>query len=467
MSPQTSRHVPHKRKNRIGFLGLCQSLLFAALLISANTFYTPAAAADTDSFNEVFNGIGQYEYLAKGAGTRGNPETGAWTGTGEITLNIPDTANIVMARLIWTGRTNAYDADGIQVGMDGNAPSRVTATYQVLQEPWCCNAQQRLESAEITALIEPGTHTYQVSDHEHATNPTGDFLNYGVGIWVIYEDASVDWGKLAVFEGQDSFYRLWTPPRGPHTQVRCFDFDPSPEDRIIETTHFVSGVDTQYGLRSNAFWYMTGSGEKPPADELPGLIGRAGATGYRPTDGYPFQSYSDLEWDNFTPVGGLRVNANDTWICFQVESGDSQNLAGLNNEGVMASGMWGMFAIKVPVVPPTAVTLTEFRVARVDGYDVTLHWETAAETNHFGFNLYRAPAHNASEMTKIGFMPAQASGGAAQGAVYTFEDVAPAAGSWMYWLESVDTSGSSERHDPVTAVVTGQYMRYLPVITKN
>ena len=209
-------------------------------------FAGTAGAVQTDvSFTQVFQDFGQYEVVAIGVGTRGNPGDGSWTGAGDIAISIPDTANIVMARLMWTGRSNQYDPDGVLFQVDGGPQTQISATTQYSQDPWCCNAQQRHESADITNLMQPGTHVYRVSDHEHGMSPTGDFLNYGTGIWVVYEDLSVPLGELTVYEGQDSFFRNWSPPRGPHTDVNCADFTSSTFARNLETKHLISGVDTQ------------------------------------------------------------------------------------------------------------------------------------------------------------------------------------------------------------------------------
>lgn len=468
MRPQALFHANAARQQLFGLLKIFLLVLIPGLLtIVVASLTVPPVNADTDNFDEAFRGTGRYAYVAQGIGTRGDPNTGEWSGAGDIVLEIPDSATIVLAHLIWTGRSNIYDPDGLLVGVDGGPQTAVTAVVQHMQDPWCCGAQQRWEIGDVTNLIQPGTHVYNVRGHNHATSPTGDFLNYGVGIWVVYEDASEEVAEMVVFEGQDSFFRLWSPPRGPHTQVRCYDFAPSESDRVIEMTHFVSGIDRQVDVRSNAFWYLSGSGEKPGPDPEPGLIGLPGAVGYRPTGGYPFQSYSGLEWDNFTPVGGILINAGDTWVCFQVESGDSQDLAGLGNQGLMASGMWGMFAIRLPVQEPTAVTLTDFRVQSVWGKMVTLRWETAAEQDHFGFNLYRGETNDFAAAQQIHFTPAAEPGGATGGAVYIYQDSVPAAGSYWYWLESVDTNGERERSEAAEAAVSGVYSLHFPLIGRS
>jgi hypothetical protein len=87
---------------------------------------------------------------------------------------------------------------------------------------------------------------------------------------------------------------------------------------------------------------------------------------------------------------------------------------------------------------PTAVKLLYFRVEGVNGQKVTLSWRTAAEIDHYGFNLYRSADTNIANASLIHFEAAAQVPG---GSLYTFTDTTPSAGQWYYWLSDVDTSG--------------------------
>lgn len=117
---------------------------------------------------------------------------------------------------------------------------------------------------------------------------------------------------------------------------------------------------------------------------------------------------------------------------------------------------------------PTAVTLLYFRVDSVNGRAVKLVWETAAEIDNFGFNLYRAPVANLDQAVKIHFEPAGASG---LGNQYTHTDTVPHYGVWWYWLADVDTSGQETYHPPVqvdlVAQAVLQHQIFIPLMTKN
>lgn len=461
----------------IGAIFICGLLLYVHQAREQKS-----VSADVDFF-EVFRDNGNFFVASGGVGTRGVPLTGDWTGEGDITLDIPDTATIVLARMIWTGRSNAFDADGVAFARDGVPLGTFTADFQFEQDPWCCGGAAQLhESAVITNEILPGSHTYTISDHEHGVSPNTNNLNYGVGIWVVYEyndpalPADLE-RETIVYQGQDSFFRSWAPPRGPHTEVRCATFPPSPRQRSADITHLVSGIDTWDStnnvdrLRSVAVWSETGTGTPPPADEvdftsgndIPSLgLRQPDAIGYDPSGVYPLQSYAQLEWDNFN-MPELIIPANDEWLCFQIESGDRFDLAGLGGAGLDASGMWNLFALSI-FDPTLSVDLVDFEATAVSPTNVQISWETASETDNFGFNLYRGETNDFDAAELVHFEPASTTSGA-DGAEYVVNNTVPSVGYYYYWLEDIDTSnGAKTLHGPVLVHVSLFSNEYLPLI---
>ncbi len=477
---------PTQVKTRLWGLIIWLTLLFVlfisiGFLIATNV---SQVAADTVDFVEEFRATGRYGFAANGVGTRGDPITSAWTGSGTFTLTIPSTANISLARLIWTGRSTDFDLNGVLLERDGVpvGGGLITSDYKYSQDPWCCSGAKQLhESQIITNLILPGTHTYTVSDHQHGTAPVGNNLNYGVGIWVVYQDNSEPEGEVVIYQGQDSFFRLWDPPRGPHTQVRCATFAADTQDRVADVIHLVSGVDTfdsntgMTRMRSVAFWHETGSGAMPPADETPSLVSREPTLSTRPNaEGlispgqFPLQSYANLEWDNFRLTGGIDIPAGNTWSCFQIESGDSTNLSGLvpnpATGPLQASGMWNLFAIRLRPATTTDVDLISFTGHDTPDQQVTLNWETAVEVNNYGFNLYRSDTDQFPGGSPIGFVSSDANG--SSGATYQYEDTVPNYGEWYYWLEDIDTKEGATLHGPVKVLVSRFQNQYFPLISR-
>ncbi|MEM7331345.1 MAG: hypothetical protein AAF490_04565 [Chloroflexota bacterium] len=481
-------------------------LLFL-LFITPIVFLSPnSTSADTQGLQLILQETGYLDFVAFGTGTRGDPATNADVGVGTFVLDLPsDMAQVRSARLIWTGRTekqgqpNIYDDDGVMLSINGATAVNIMADSQVEQDPWFPSQQgnqvvQLHESADVTALIQAliplgGTYSEEinitVTDHEHGTQAAGqnpDYdLNYGVGMWVIYEYPGAPnepLSEVLMYEGQDSFFRNWTPPRGPHSDVQCVSFPPSVDDRIVEMTHLVSGVDLMAdpdGKRSNAFWFMTGTGTAPTFNSPePGIIAQPGAMGFVPDpaiDNYPLRSSEMLEWDNFVTGDFVQIPAGNEWACFQIESGDSQNLSGQNNAHLAASGMWNFFGIRMPSdepppppPPPTAVSLVSFTGEHLGQQDGLIKWVTDQEIDNFAYNLYRSSAADFATSTLIHQKPTKVAGGTGPGATYDHVDTVPQFGRWWYWLEDVDTEGNKTQHGPIYIDYSQFIRRYLPII---
>ena len=112
---------------------------------------------------------------------------------------------------------------------------------------------------------------------------------------------------------------------------------------------------------------------------------------------------------------------------------------------------------------PTAVELKSFQVNAIDDIQVKIAWETAAEIDNFGFNLYRSQGRSSAQAELIRFAPA--AGGLA-GHRYEYTDILPASGQWYYWLSDVDTYGKETFHSIGYATVsTGINHRFfMPVL---
>lgn len=118
---------------------------------------------------------------------------------------------------------------------------------------------------------------------------------------------------------------------------------------------------------------------------------------------------------------------------------------------------------------PLGVSLSSF-TATPQGNAILVTWETAAELNNAGFNLYRGasaegPWTRLNESLIAPQYPGQVLGG-----VYEWLDETAAPGVLYYYrLEDVDTDGGRTFYDPVSAVVGGlqpHYTVYLPFVSK-
>lgn len=99
---------------------------------------------------------------------------------------------------------------------------------------------------------------------------------------------------------------------------------------------------------------------------------------------------------------------------------------------------------------PTAVTLVSF-TATVNQNEVILNWETAAEIDNAGFDLYRATAAT-GPWSRINPALIPAEGNLFTGANYRLVDQ-PGAGQFFYLLEDIDRYGERTAHGPVVVQV--------------
>ena len=97
------------------------------------------------------------------------------------------------------------------------------------------------------------------------------------------------------------------------------------------------------------------------------------------------------------------------------------------------------------------VTLISFTATPEEGI-ITVRWETATEIDNLGFVLYRS-TEEGGDYGELGFWPSEGSG--VTGHVYTYAD-ADVQPDIIYWykLESLDASGTSEFHGPISATLS-------------
>ena len=366
-------HSVQVSKRWVGILVTFAIFLFLFLSISSMVSRKATSVQADAAFQEEFRDTGTYGVVAGGVGTRGDPVNDIWTGSGTFTLTIPPGSTIVAAKMIWTGKSTTADADGVELAVDGIP---VGINPKIAQDVYTQNGwsgggtinlyhEARDITADLSGLGLSGTHSFTISDHEHATSalPSSPSLNFGVGLWIVYSNPSEPFGEVVIYQGMDSFYFPNTTPTGPHSLVHCAPFMPDSVDRVADMVHLVSGVDYHsdtlpgnFRPRSTAFWYEVGSGALPPSlAETDGSPGNPPTLSLRPNaigvggqgSRYPFESLGGLEWDTFSINGGINVAAGSEWACSQIESGDSQLLTGAIPNSFTASGMWNMYMLRL------------------------------------------------------------------------------------------------------------------------
>ena len=295
-----------------------------AIILAALILLVPQIARADVPFFQSFTAQGRYAIVANGVGLFSQA-------SGDIVLNVPGTP--IQAFLYWGG--NDVDPGGddtIDLSINAGPAVSLTADTTYGPEPWFSPWFNYIYVEDVTALVLTGTNTYTVSGFLPIQE------RYGAGLLVVYEDPALPITDVEIREGLDSAFHGFPSPRGPNTDVTCFQFTISTSARTLDYTLFVGGIVTST-LRPNAIWYQTGSGA------LPGdLVNQPGAT---EIGGQPLNSNDGDQWDTY--VNSLTVPAGDTFACLQIESiSDDPPLNG-------ASFTWlaGGVTITAPTVAPT------------------------------------------------------------------------------------------------------------------
>lgn len=301
------------------------SVVLAMLLL-----LIPLAALADVAFTQSYSAQGNYAIVADGVGLTGSS-------TGDITLNVPGTP--IQAFLYWAGNDILTGGDDtVNLSVNGGPAVSLTADTQYGPEFWFGTVHNYVYVEDVTALVLTGTNTYTVSGFDG-----GFTFRYGAGLIVVYEDPALPITDVEIREGLDSAYHGFPAPRGPNSEVTCFQFSASASVRTLDYTLFVGGIDTS-SLRPNAIWYQTGSGALPTA-----LVNQIGAT---EIGSQPMNSNDGDEWDTYT--NSLTVSAGDTFACFQLES--INDVEGLDGASFiwLAGGVSITSAAPAPTPTPTA-----------------------------------------------------------------------------------------------------------------
>jgi len=120
----------------------------------------------------------------------------------------------------------------------------------------------------------------------------------------------------------------------------------------------------------------------------------------------------------------------------------------------------------VEVPPGTAVTVTDFRIMGVDGYEVTIQWITETEVDAYGFKIYRSQSEDFDSAEYIPPIHG-AVGIGGNGDVYTHTDTVLSNGTWYYWMTVISTSDvEGAPHGAISATIGDVSKIFLPIIIR-
>jgi hypothetical protein len=119
------------------------------------------------------------------------------------------------------------------------------------------------------------------------------------------------------------------------------------------------------------------------------------------------------------------------------------------------------------VTPPTSVALASLS-ARWQSRELHVAWETAAETESYGFQIYRSATGSWEDAALVTPQVIYATGHGGGGSQYAWIDRSALPGAAaFYWLVEIDRSGVTTRYGPVRAqspTAGGAYTAFLPAV---
>jgi hypothetical protein len=156
--------------------------------------------------------------------------------------------------------------------------------------------------------------------------------------------------------------------------------------------------------------------------------------------------------------------AGDVWVCLSGTWEDYCELGGaacgFPGACFYHSGSWDVIcdtsttttqqSTTTTIIPPTLINLSSF-TATPEFSKVIIQWNTEAEVDNAGFNLYRAVSED-GEYIKINTSLIPAKGSSTEGAAYEFIDTnIKNRKTYWYKLEDVDLNGTATVHGTVSA----------------
>ena len=335
------QHVRRKLLQLTTLLVLGVALL--ALLAPMAVAQPPGNVDFPVQFQESI-GPGPYGTVMTGAGMFGTQvDVADYTSVATATLAVPDCiagpATIVRAYMQWHNRYNTNPGDDplipplppagttltdtdVMLAVDGGTPTLVSSvasgsTYgtYIPYDTW----NHTTYTADVTALVQPGTHDYTVSEF------TG-YRQFGFGLHVIYSCPELPIQTIEYYDGSDFYFYnrdgdFSGGRNGPNSELTCTTFPPAAITRTVSVDVMIPGAAEASAGGSNAgksrvgiLWWQSGTGTAP--DPLATEI--AGTTGI--SKGIVAGAFLLPEWDVYQTT--VDIPPGDEHLCVQMESPD-------------------------------------------------------------------------------------------------------------------------------------------------
>ena len=146
--------------------------------------------------------------------------------------------------------------------------------------------------------------------------------------------------------------------------------------------------------------------------------------------------------DSLDQYAYFTIGETDLSTLSFLDNSISENIEYSYRVGICEGPLQGLNSYPISLITePVPVELTSFYLL-VSKNNVTLYWETATETNNYGFEILRFNPSIVNEWKTIGFVPGH--GTTTEKQSYSFSDELKQAGKYQYRLKQIDFDGSFE-----------------------
>ncbi len=254
--------------------------------------------------------------------------------------------------------------------------------------------------------------------------------------WTETTNSAIGW--FVTLDGSSSYFTI---PAGPDSYYECSNDDAANDDGSVDYLITPSQDFSGYNCARLDFdSFYTGAYGQIATIEVRVSGGGWTILGYAPTN---------VAWISLSADLSAYCGPGFTDVEIAFHSDDAATWA--SGWAIDNVELWG------DPEPPLPVTLTNF-TAEYTAEGLTLFWTTQSEIDNMGWNIYRGEDKNAflnDETITVNPALIEGQGTTTEPTEYSFEDENEVEENqtYWYWIESVDFSGTTDLHDPISLTI--------------